>query len=153
MVGINASIVANFFLKKGLEDNIRIDPMKLIKLVYIAHGWCLAVLDQDLLHGEKVEAWQHGPVIPSLYHEFKRFGKNQIDDDQYSWSLVSDQDDEFKNKVLFINDLSDVDKSLKKKVITILDTVWHSYRNYSGWGLSQKTHEEDSPWSVCWWKK
>ena len=52
--------------------------MKIIKLVYIAHGHYLAKNDSPLFT-EKVEAWDYGPVIPSLYHEFKIYGAFPID--------------------------------------------------------------------------
>ena len=69
--------VANFFLKKAAEEQIPMTQLKLIKLVYIAYGWVLAVLDKKLFN-EGIEAWQHGPVIPSVYHEFKDFGNRPI---------------------------------------------------------------------------
>jgi len=44
--------------------------MKLQKLVYYAHGWHLALNNEPLID-EQVECWQYGPVISSLFHEFK----------------------------------------------------------------------------------
>src|SRR5258708_4237314 len=70
---------ANFFLAKGLEDGVSIDPLKLQKLVYFAHGWHLAVTGKPLID-EYVEAWPYGPVIPSLYHRFKSYGADPITD-------------------------------------------------------------------------
>nr|WP_256351506.1 type II toxin-antitoxin system antitoxin SocA domain-containing protein [Pseudomonas gingeri] len=51
--------------------------MKQQKLVYYSHGWHAGYTDQPLIN-EAVETWQYGPVIPSLYHEFKRFGSGEI---------------------------------------------------------------------------
>ena len=144
-MNINASIASNFFLKKGWKEKIPISVMKLIKLVYIGHGWSLAVLDQDLLDGEEVEAWPHGPVIPSLYHEFKRFGKDPIPIDELAISLVEDGYNEFTDEAIFLEKM-DLDKEVRKDVTMVLDTVWKSYRNYSAWGLSRKTHQEGAPW-------
>lgn len=50
--------------------------LKLIKLVYLAYGWSIA-LDYRLFD-EPIVAWKHGPVIRSLYHEFKHFGAAPI---------------------------------------------------------------------------
>lgn len=65
--------IANFFLwnadKEGIKD---MTPMKLIKLVYISYAWSLAIY-QNKLFNERIEAWRYGPVIPSIYHEFKRW--------------------------------------------------------------------------------
>jgi len=51
--------------------------MQLIKLVYIAHGWTLGLYNQPLI-GKQVEAWTYGPVIPSVYHDFKHYGRDPI---------------------------------------------------------------------------
>ncbi|MCB0375635.1 MAG: DUF4065 domain-containing protein, partial [Sinomicrobium sp.] len=72
----NPVIVANYFLSKYGVD-YHITPMKLVKLVYIAHGWHLGITDNALID-ENPEAWKYGPVIPRIYHEFKKFGKNPI---------------------------------------------------------------------------
>ncbi len=36
-------------------------PMHLLRLVYISHGWMLAIYGRSLFH-ESVEAWKYGPV-------------------------------------------------------------------------------------------
>lgn len=52
--------------------------MQLHKLLYYAHGWYLAVVGKPLLN-ETVSAWKHGPVVPSLYYDLKRFGARPVD--------------------------------------------------------------------------
>ena len=72
----NPIIIANYFLSKyGVDYNIT--PMKLVKLVYIAHGWHLGITNNALID-ENPEAWKYGPVIPRVYHTFKKFGKNPV---------------------------------------------------------------------------
>ncbi len=137
---INASICANFFLKKAEEEEIPLTLMKLLKIVYIAHGWSLAILNKGILGNEKVEAWQHGPVISSLYHEFKHFKETPISD----WSQSTEETDiGFEVETLFLENL---DIANKDTLLNILQTVWDSYKNYSAWGLREKTHEEGTPW-------
>ena len=55
--------VANEFLKLADKDNDTLTPMQLLKLVFIAHGWCLGLLGRHLIK-DSIEAWQYGPVIP-----------------------------------------------------------------------------------------
>jgi uncharacterized phage-associated protein len=73
----DAIAIANYFIEKSLATGKRLTPMQLVKLVYIAHGWYLARTGKPLL-ADAVQAWQFGPVIPTLYHEFKQFRDGQI---------------------------------------------------------------------------
>src|ERR1700676_3931940 len=73
----SALAVANWFLARAAADGKSLDPMKLQKLIYFAHGWSLALTDIPLIE-EHPEAWDYGPVIPSVYHEFKLFGRKPI---------------------------------------------------------------------------
>ena len=77
MPPFDAKAIANFLLALD-EMGHALTPMKLQKLVYFSHGWHLAMLNSALID-ENVEAWAFGPVIPSLYHEFKEFGNSPID--------------------------------------------------------------------------
>lgn len=126
--------IANYFLERAELEGRPIKPLKLIKLVYIAYGWYLALVGKRL-YNEEIEAWQHGPVIPSIYHEFKEFGSGIINRRAYDLDL--DTLESFAPQV----DENDAETRL------VLDRVWAAYRKFSGWTLRQKTHEEDSPWS------
>ncbi len=66
--------VANYFLSLVNEDQGEgITNMKMQKLVYYAQGFSLAMLNKPLFE-EPIEAWQYGPVVPTLYHAFKKYG-------------------------------------------------------------------------------
>lgn len=126
--------IANFFLWKADEENIKnLTPLKLIKLVYFAYGWYLAVYDKKLFC-EKIEAWRYGPVIPSLYHEFKEFGNSAVC--QFAVEFAPETG-EFEYPVVAQDD---------KDVLQILGAVWEIYKNRSGIELSEITHSKDSPW-------
>ena len=51
--------------------------MKVLKLVYMAHGFNLAITDDPLIN-DRVEAWKFGPVIRPLYGKLKQFGSGAI---------------------------------------------------------------------------
>ena len=116
-----AAAVANFFINKAKSEDDSITLMKLSKLVYIAHGWSLALLGEPLIK-ESIEAWKFGPVIESLYHEFKRFGNRPID-------LLAVEDE--------IQD---------KHILKLLNKIWDGYKEYSAYELSNWTHITNSPW-------
>lgn len=71
--------VANYILwyAKKEHSGERITALKLHKLVYYA---VVAYLDKFGFtpFDEKIEKWQYGPVVPSVYHEFKGQGYSHI---------------------------------------------------------------------------
>ena len=125
--------IANYFLGRGDSDGIPISPLKLIKLVYIGYGWNIALTGEKLFN-EPIEAWQHGPVIESLYHEFKHFKNGPID----KWAETFD----FETSEATIPVVPKSDKD----TILILSKVWAAYSRFSAWALRNKTHEEGGPW-------
>ncbi|WP_336288700.1 Panacea domain-containing protein [Bartonella sp. CB60] len=126
--------VANFFLDKGREENIPITQMKLIKIVYFAYGWVLAITGKRLF-SEAIEAWKHGPVVSELYHEFKCWGNNPI---EHGSRTCNDDTGKVYLKRIPPNEDNDIHK--------ILDAVWDTYKEFSPWQLREKSHEKDSPW-------
>ena len=124
--------VANFFVQKAIEAKATdLSPMKLQKLVYFAHGWYLALNKKPLLT-DRIEAWQYGPVISTLYHETKKWGNSSINSQiqlfdysrlQYFTPTVDDQE-----------------------TIEFLDSIWKAYAKHSAIKLSNATHLEGSPW-------
>src|SRR5260370_13471552 len=72
-----AKAVANEFLELAKKDGQQLTQMQLQKLVYFAYGWYLAITGTRLID-ERVEAWQWGPVVPSIYKEFKRFRSSSV---------------------------------------------------------------------------
>ena len=46
---------------------------KLQKLCYYAVAWHYALYDSQLVENDEFEAWIHGPVSPSLWHEYKDY--------------------------------------------------------------------------------
>jgi len=116
--------------------------MKLQKLVYFAHGWYLAFTDEPLIN-EPVEAWQFGPVIPSLYHSLKNYGRREITD------LLTDDPWDFflgeSGHEYSIDDGPDAEENSFAK--QIVKRVWDVYSGFSAVQVSNLTHNEDAPWS------
>lgn len=124
--------IANYFLELAKEHGETVRPMKLQKLVYYAHGWYAGITGKPLID-ETVEAWQYGPVISSLYHEFKRFGSNPIT------AKATD----------FIDmEIEEVPPPEEESVRKFLRNVWGSYSKYTGLKLSEMTHADGSPWDI-----
>ena len=72
--------IANFFIKIANSENEgSITNMKLNKLLYFAQAWSLTKYGEPLFE-EEIQAWQHGPVVPSIYKAFRICGYNPIND-------------------------------------------------------------------------
>lgn len=65
--------IAKYFI-----NELHPEPLKLQKLLYFAQGFSYAFYDKELFNDD-FEAWVHGPVIPSIYHEYKSYEYNPID--------------------------------------------------------------------------
>ena len=61
----------------AFDENIPVTPMKLQKLVYFAYRDCL-IQHNVRLFREAFQVWQYGPVLCSVYDEFKSFHGSPI---------------------------------------------------------------------------
>ena len=116
--------IANFFVRQHCKKGLTL--MQVLKLSYIAHGFKLG-LGYGPMANEYVEAWQHGPVFPSIYHEFKYQIK------------VRELGTEVNQYTPVESNFSDKDK----KTLELVDYV---YGSLDGWRLSKLTHEKNTPW-------
>lgn len=106
--------IAKYFI-----NELHPEPLKLQKLLYFAQGFSYAFYDKELFNDD-FEAWVHGPVIPSIYHEYKSYEYNPID---LNYNL----------------------KDFNKDVIDLLEYVKRNYAKYDGKYLEEITHKEE-PW-------
>ncbi len=123
----NALAIANFFIRKSLKENKPITQIKLQKLLYFAHGFYL-VLNETPLVIEQIEAWHYGPVIPSIYHKFKKWKNQHIKEVsifQYENAIIKEED------------------------INFLDLVWHKFSHYTASQLVELSHEKNGPWYIA----
>lgn len=126
-------LVAHQFIKMANQEGDAMSPLKLIKLVYIAHGWSLGLRDNSLIN-EDIFAWKYGPVVESLYHSFKIFGSQSISEDNPF----------FPSAAKIQTDLIDADTK------EFLTAVWNAYKKFSALQLSTMTHSYGTPWYKVW---
>lgn len=137
----NALAVANYFIDLAHNDNKDLTQLGLMKRVYIAHGFSLAINNKPLLDDrfDKVEAWKYGPVIPSVYHSFKQYKAEPITDK----AVVMEWNDD--NGSMSFPEPSLEDENAKK----IAAMVWKRYHDFSDKEMVSLTHRKGTPWSVC----
>ena len=127
--------VANAFLYRARQEGIGdMDKLKIQKLVYVQHGWFLATRDAPAV-GELFEAWPYGPVLSSLYREFRAAGKQPIQ------GYAKDIDPETGEIKIYVVNRGD------RYFYDVFDLVWDRYKKMSGLKLSALTHAQGTPWS------
>ena len=73
-----ADQLSDYFNALANETGSCLTNLKLQKLLYYAQGWHLAIFDKPMF-ADKIEAWVHGPVVPSIYRRFKAHAAKPID--------------------------------------------------------------------------
>ncbi|OOQ60921.1 Panacea domain-containing protein [Mucilaginibacter pedocola] len=127
----SAITIAAAFVQKGIDEGNPMTQMKLQKLVYFAHGYNLAKRNEPLIN-EEVQAWKFGPVIPAIYNDYKRYGREPIS-----------SFDQVESVYCFgFND-----SVLDKDAIEALDYTWKATAHLSASDLSAWTHKHGSPWA------
>ena len=130
----STSSVANEFIKLSKESDVALTNMKLIKLMYIAQGLSLSLLERPIFRNDAIEAWKFGPVIPSVYHEFKHFKSDPIT----SKSVILDSDWSHSSEPTLSNEED-------RKIVLL---TWQLYRVISAKDLVNLTHMPGTPWSL-----
>lgn len=121
--------IANRLLELRDRDQKTLTVMQLIKLVYIADGWAMALIGRPLSKADP-QAWQYGPVYPELYRAFKKFGPNPVT----APATISGSDVAYREEF---------DPEEEGVLRAVLDT----YGNLSAFKLSDLTHQAGTPWS------
>ncbi len=118
----SASEIAKCFIHyANLEEDGLVTNLKLQKLLYYAQGFHLALFDQPLFP-ESIEAWQYGPVVPEVYHNYKSCGRNPLPE-------PTDFNPE----------------TIEPETHELLDEVYGVFGKYTGTVLANLTHQE-KPW-------
>jgi uncharacterized phage-associated protein len=121
--------LANAILAKAATRGLSLTLMQILKLVYLSHGWSLAMLNRPL---SKVpaQAWQYGPVHPQVYSAFKQFGSGPI-----TGPARSRQTGE-----VYAEELAQDESEL-------IDAVLDTYGHFHAFQLSNMMHKPGTPWA------
>jgi len=118
----NVQLVAKYIINQNSPDDGDVSNLKLQKLLYYCQGFHLA-LNRSPLFTAIIEHWDHGPVVPESYHEYKHYGKTPI-------PAVPCFD---------ANCINDESRS-------VIDEVLKVYGQFAPWKLRDMTHNEP-PWA------
>lgn len=114
-----ANQIAEHLIKKmNALDEGDVSNMKLQKLLWFAQKTCFDLSGRPLFEDD-FQAWQYGPVVPSVYSTYAVFGRNHISD----------------NYLNEIEDISDFDDH-------VLNLTIETYKIYSAIGLMKLSHKD-----------
>lgn len=121
--------LANEILRYAHSKGTNLTVMQLIKLVYVANGWSLALLNHALTD-EPIQAWQYGPVIPRVYRAFNKFGSRPIT--EYA-----------------VQDFSNLayKAEFESNDLRLIHTVVDAYGHMHAFQLSNSMHQPGTPWT------
>ena len=111
--------IANRFIRFAGNDSRFVFVTAIMKQVYIAHGWTLALIDHPLIR-DRIEAWRYGPVIPTIYYNFT------------------------EGQGLFNINEEPMDNAEE----SIVQQVYDIYGNMSARQLTNITHVPGGPWDI-----
>ncbi|MDR2496832.1 MAG: DUF4065 domain-containing protein [Tannerellaceae bacterium] len=99
-----------------------ISNLKLQRLLYYAQGFHLAIYGTPLFE-DLVEAWNYGPVVPSVYQIYRGHGTGALP----------------------VDNSTEVHCSISEDQLAIIEEVYDVYGQYSGLKLMHLTQHEE-PW-------
>ena len=131
--------IANEFIRRAGRDARHLTHMQLQKLVYIAHGWNLAINGAPLTD-DMPAAWDYGPVYRDLFDALRRFGSGPV--------IGEIRAGDFGGGVFLQAPESEdvVRAQIGEKERAVIDRVYSDYGKFHAYQLSALTHQEGTPW-------
>jgi len=112
--------LARWFINRVDRDaGAAITHLKVHKLLYYAQAWAMANFNKPIFD-EDMQAWTHGPVVPSVWQKYKDSG----------WQTIPPE------SPVHLGD---------EKLESYLEIVFERYGKYSAKELERMTHNDD-PW-------
>lgn len=123
--------VSNNLLKRAFDEGVPVSPMALQKLLYfVASEYAKRTGGRQLLE-ENFQPWKYGPVVRSVWDEYKPFGADPIRAYGKNAQDKAYMAAENKDAVLAAS----------------INAVWNAAKHRSAVTLSRITHNPGSAWS------
>lgn len=128
--------VANFVLDHCDARGRSVTPFCLQKIVYFCHAWSLVTFKKPLIR-HSFEAWEHGPVLPYLYRDFKEFENKPILKRAMGLDKVT-------------GERRPEPYSFDKETVSMLEEIIDFYSRLSFSELYARAHIAGGPWDQIW---
>lgn len=128
--------VARYIINYANDNKMIISNLKLQKILYFIQLEFLIKNAKRQCFSDEIEAWDFGPVVPAVYHEFKKYGALGIPKITY---IYDDSNGLFNiKKVPYESNIIEKDRE-------IINDVVNECSKYSASQLVEITHNH-SPW-------
>lgn len=135
----NALDVSRYVINYSNDKDYGISNLKLQKILYFIQAYFLiSTPDGSPCFEEKIEAWDFGPVVPVVYHEYKQFGSTDIPP---VLSYIEFDEDNIWNSERKRFDSAIIASNHK----TMINAVVDQFADYSATDLVALTHNQ-APW-------
>ncbi|KPH49792.1 hypothetical protein HPU229336_05320 [Helicobacter pullorum] len=117
---VDALELSNYIIKnskKGLSN------LELQKTLYFTELAYIKKFDRHLI-ADDFEAWQYGPVVRSVYCEYRNYGANSIEKPENE----------------------NLSSQLSKEELEIIDNTITECNSKSYWELVERSHRKDGAW-------
>jgi uncharacterized phage-associated protein len=131
---MEATKIAKYIIAKYDNVGDLLTNKKLQKLLYYIEAWSLVHINSII--DEEFEAWVHGPVIPSVYQEYKKFS--------YSSIFIEYEDGLDSSK--FIKAFESENQKYESH-FSLIEAVLNKYGSLSSRDLELLSHSE-KPWII-----
>lgn len=129
--------IANDFISLAAEEGRALDQLQLQGLVYIAHGWCLALLGQPLT-GDRPEAWEFGPMYRRLADALVRYGRGPVIQEIPRPEALANMSPGSAD--------GPARSDLEQSENDLIAEIYQNYGSFESWQLSALTRKGDTPW-------
>ena len=119
----DARLVADCLLDMACRKGQSLSIVKLLRIIFISHGWTLALLGRPLVQNA-IEAWDHGPVITDVYAAYRSQGTYTLRPDGRDTSALAMDE-----------------RSILDQTLTIYGTMDDAH-------LSDLVRKSGSPWDL-----
>ena len=130
--------IANEFIRLARAKDRGLTQMQLQKLVYLAHGWNLAINRQRLTVDDP-QAWDYGPVYGALRQALREYGNRPVAREILNCEYFPGEFDENADEP------ARADLTVDQRAV--INRVYREYGGFHAYKLSALTHQDGTPWT------
>lgn len=139
----NSMYVANYVIEYCNEKEYDINNLKLQKILYYLQARNLVERNIPLFD-EPIQKWKFGPVVPSVYHDYKTSGASKIKKSDIGKILRLPKEGETPNmfETYILEEYSEQFIDSEDDKVLIEDTV-DKLKKYTPFSLVDLTHDQE----------